>query len=168
MSQCKGLRFDSCSPRKQIAVLCLHVLFAASYHTEMLYKGSSSTTPCRQMGWDERDPYKYYPERGLYYHEVWPRLFCGSQPLTVEDVDHLAVVLGAEGTILNLQQDKDVSYWGVDLQSIQAQASHRDLTYVRRPVSFLQLNVTNFTVWLKPSDSKFCWLTSAHTAIRGT
>ena len=75
----------------------------------------------RQMGWEGVDPYKYNPERGLYYHEVWPSLFCGTQPRSMEDVDSLAELLGPKGFILNLQQDKDMEHWGVSLHDIQSQ-----------------------------------------------
>lgn len=86
------------------------------------------------MGWSERDPYKYYPERGLYYHEVWPKVYCGSQPQNQHDIDELAALLSSDGTILSLQQDRDLRHWGVDLHSLQARASERSLQYLRRPV----------------------------------
>jgi hypothetical protein len=41
------------------------------------------------MGWDHLNPYEYHPERGLYYHEVFPNLLCGSQPQTPVDIEQL-------------------------------------------------------------------------------
>lgn len=41
------------------------------------------------MGWDHLNPYEYHPERGLYYHEVFPNLLCGSQPQTPGDIEQL-------------------------------------------------------------------------------
>ena len=90
--------------------------------------------PCRQMVWDERDPYKYYPERGMYLHELYPSLLCGSQPMSREDIRMLADLLGSRGSILSLQQDKDLAHWGVDLQDLKSEAQERDLNYLRRPV----------------------------------
>ena len=43
----------------------------------------------RSMGWDHLNPYEYHPERGLYYHEVFPNLLCGSQPQTPADIEQL-------------------------------------------------------------------------------
>jgi hypothetical protein len=88
----------------------------------------------RQMGWEGADPYQYHPERGLYYHEIWPSIFCGTQPRNKADVDQLAELLGPQGSILSLQQDKDLDYWGVNLHDIQTQAHQRKLKHLRRPV----------------------------------
>ena len=39
------------------------------------------------MGWDTTaSPYEYHPERGIYFHEVFPRVLCGSQPRTPDDI----------------------------------------------------------------------------------
>ena len=49
--------------------------------------------------------------RGLYLHEVWPGLLCGTQPRSPDEVAQLA---GRHGVVamINLQQDKDMSHWG--------------------------------------------------------
>ena len=88
----------------------------------------------REMGWKDANPYEYHPERGLYYHEVWPGLYCGTQPQSRQDVDSLAELLGEGGSILSLQQDKDLQYWKIPSQDIQAQARHHGLIYHRCPV----------------------------------
>jgi hypothetical protein len=44
-------------------------------------------------------------------HEVWPRLFCGTQPRSPAEVDELATRHGVV-TMVNLQQDKDMAHWG--------------------------------------------------------
>ncbi len=60
----------------------------------------------------------------------------GGQPRSVEDVDRLA----AEGitAIHNLQEDKDVHHWGVDLPALQHRASLKGIEVIRTPVSALQ------------------------------
>lgn len=40
------------------------------------------------MGWSE--PFCYHFDRGLYFHEVWPRLLCGTQPRNPQEVEELA------------------------------------------------------------------------------
>ncbi|KAK9864906.1 hypothetical protein WJX84_012294 [Apatococcus fuscideae] len=84
----------------------------------------------QQMGW--KDPYQYYPERGLYYHEVSPNLFCGSQPQSPEDIQRLRDDVGI-GTVVNLQQDKDFAYWNVDFGAYQHRASQIGLDIIRCP-----------------------------------
>lgn len=63
------------------------------------------------MGWEDRNPYEYHPERGLYYHEVARNLICGSQPHTREDIEHLRYKESVTN-IVNLQ--------------VQSLASHND------------------------------------------
>jgi hypothetical protein len=58
-----------------------------------------------KMEWT--DPFHYHPERGLYYHEVAPRVFCGTQPRSPTDVETLRSRLGITA-ILNLQTDSDM------------------------------------------------------------
>ena len=55
----------------------------------------------QQMGWDDRNPYKYYFDR--YYHEILPNVLCGTQPRHAEDVRHLALNERVD-TILNVSQ----------------------------------------------------------------
>ena len=49
----------------------------------------SQSVQCRRMNWDGSNPYEYHPERGIYFHEVFPRVICGSQPRTAEDISLL-------------------------------------------------------------------------------
>jgi hypothetical protein len=58
-----------------------------------------------KMEWT--DPFHYHPERGLYYHEVAPRVFCGTQPRSPTDMETLRSRLGITA-ILNLQTDSDM------------------------------------------------------------
>lgn len=65
------------------------------------------------MGWNadgNLNPYEYHPHRGLYYHEVHPSLYCGTQLRSTADVDHLCDGEGI-GLVLNLQENKDFQYW---------------------------------------------------------
>lgn len=85
-----------------------------------------------RMQWDRRSPYEYHPEKGLYYSYILPDLVVGSQPRTKEDVDHIAERVGAK-TILNLQQDKDMAYWGVDVSELRARADASGVALLRCP-----------------------------------
>jgi hypothetical protein len=58
----------------------------------------------------------------------------GSQPQKPEDVDHLKKEEGV-AYILNLQQDKDAEFWGIDLQSIVRRSRELEIRHMRRPVS---------------------------------
>jgi hypothetical protein len=64
------------------------------------------------MGWnqDGLNPYEYHPSRGLYYHEVHPALYCGTQLRSTADVDYLRDTEGID-VIVNLQENKDFHYW---------------------------------------------------------
>lgn len=86
----------------------------------------------REMNWDKMDPYQYHPERGLYYHEISADVICGSQPRTAYDIDLIKDKIGATD-IVSLQQDKDLEYWGVNLEELRQQACNVDLTYRRCP-----------------------------------
>ena len=55
----------------------------------------------KAMGWQDADPYQYYYDRGLYYHEIIPDLLCGSQPRNVEDIIELKEEVGAT-TVINV------------------------------------------------------------------
>lgn len=85
-----------------------------------------------QMGWDTRDPYQYYFDRGLYFHEILPNLICGSQPRNADDVRHLALVEKVD-TVLNLQQDKDMEYWGVSIGEVGRECREMGLKLHRVP-----------------------------------
>lgn len=87
----------------------------------------------RQMGWSHLNPYEYHFDRGLYYHEIVPNLICGSQPRNTHDVDILAADESVTH-ILNLQQDKDMHYWGVKLEDIRRACATHSITHMRRPV----------------------------------
>lgn len=86
----------------------------------------------RQMGWDSANPYEYHYDRGLYYHEIIPGLFCGSQPRNPEDINVMKEEVNPH-TILNLQQDKDMLYWGVDHNQVHRRCQELGVKLVRRP-----------------------------------
>lgn len=71
---------------------------------------------------------------GMNYTVITDNLIVGSQPQKVEDIDHLKEEQNV-GYILNLQQDKDVEYWGIDLQSIINRCKEVGIYHMRRPVS---------------------------------
>jgi len=70
----------------------------------------------------------------MNYTLITDNLIVGSQPQKPEDIDHLKKEEGV-AYILNLQQDKDVEYWGVDLQSIIRRCRELEISHTRRPVS---------------------------------
>eukprot|EP00192_Tetraselmis_astigmatica_P021353 CAMPEP_0117675258 /NCGR_PEP_ID=MMETSP0804-20121206/15505_1 /TAXON_ID=1074897 /ORGANISM="Tetraselmis astigmatica, Strain CCMP880" /LENGTH=291 /DNA_ID=CAMNT_0005484241 /DNA_START=376 /DNA_END=1251 /DNA_ORIENTATION=+ len=96
---------------------------SAEYNTQMK----------EAMQWDQHvSPFEYYYDRGLYYHEVEPNVLCGSQPRNVQDVEYLAEVEKVT-TILNLQQDRDLEYWGVDIHALHHRCHELGLKLVRTP-----------------------------------
>mmetsp|Transcript_1406 Transcript_1406/g.3277 ORF Transcript_1406/g.3277 Transcript_1406/m.3277 type:complete len:283 (+) Transcript_1406:410-1258(+) len=86
----------------------------------------------QQMGWEHVSPFEYHFDRGLYFHEVEPQVFCGSQPRNVSDIEYLAKEEKVT-TILNLQQDRDLEYWGVDMHSLYHRALDLGVNLVRTP-----------------------------------
>ncbi|KAG5019351.1 hypothetical protein JHK87_015206 [Glycine soja] len=79
-----------------------------------------------------RNPYEYHHDLGMNYTLITDNLIVGSQPQKPEDIDHLKKEEGV-AYILNLQQDKDVEYWGVDLQSIIRRCRELEISHTRRP-----------------------------------
>ncbi|KAL2227347.1 UNVERIFIED_CONTAM: Phosphoglucan phosphatase LSF2, chloroplastic [Sesamum indicum] len=69
---------------------------------------------------------------GMNYTLITEDLVVGSQPQKAEDIDHLKMELNV-GYILNLQQDKDVEYWGIDLKSIIMRCGELGICHMRRP-----------------------------------
>jgi len=84
----------------------------------------------RKMGWDKFDPFKYNPERGLFFHEVAPSLLCGTQPRSPYEVAALQEEHGVTH-IVCLQQDQDAEHWGVDLRSVIREAEKRGVSHAR-------------------------------------
>ncbi|XP_057789555.1 phosphoglucan phosphatase LSF2, chloroplastic [Salvia miltiorrhiza] len=78
------------------------------------------------------NPYEYHHEFGMNYTLITEDLIVGSQPQKVEDIDHLKEEENV-AYILNLQQDSDVEYWGVDLQSIIKRCKEIGIRHMRRP-----------------------------------
>jgi len=82
----------------------------------------------RQM----RNPYEYHHDLGMNYTRITPNLIVGSQPQNAEDIDRLKEEEGVTA-ILNLQQDKDIEYWGIDLGSIVKRCQELGIRHMRRP-----------------------------------
>lgn len=70
----------------------------------------------------------------MNYTLITEDLIVGSQPQNAEDIDHLKEEQNV-AHILNLQQDKDVEYWGIDLPSIVKRCKELGIHHMRRPVS---------------------------------
>lgn len=71
---------------------------------------------------------------GMNYTLITDNLIVGSQPQKPEDIDHLKHEEKV-AYILNLQQDKDIEYWDIDLQSIKERCKKLGVLHMRRPVS---------------------------------
>lgn len=84
------------------------------------------------MGWSNVNPYEYHFERGLYYQEIIPNLICGTQLRNPEDVKILKRDQDVT-TVLNLQQDKDMHYWGVKPEEVRHACTQAGIIVVRRP-----------------------------------
>ncbi|KAK3004493.1 hypothetical protein RJ639_018756 [Escallonia herrerae] len=69
---------------------------------------------------------------GMNYTLILDNLIVGSQPQKAEDIDHLKEEVNV-AYILNLQQDGDIEYWGVDLKSIIERCQRRQIRHMRRP-----------------------------------
>ncbi|GAV62482.1 DSPc domain-containing protein [Cephalotus follicularis] len=78
------------------------------------------------------NPYEYHHELGMNYTLITDNLIVGSQPQKPEDIDHLKQEENV-AYILNLQQDKDVQYWGINLQSIITRCQELGIRHMRRP-----------------------------------
>ncbi|CAI7810172.1 unnamed protein product [Closterium sp. NIES-53] len=82
----------------------------------------------RQMA----NPYEYHHELGIYYTRVHPKIIVGSQPQTPADIDRLKTSEDVQ-VILNLQQDHDITYWGVDIDSIVRRCRDLSVQHSRCP-----------------------------------
>lgn len=80
-------------------------------------------------------------ESGMNYTVIADNLIVGSQPQKPEDIDFLKEEEGV-AYILNLQQDKDVEYWGIDLQSVIERCKELGIHHMRQPVSTHPFNNT--------------------------
>lgn len=69
----------------------------------------------------------------MNYTLIRDELIVGSQPQKPEDIDHLKKEENV-AYILNLQQDKDIEYWGIDLESIVRRCKELGIRHMRRPV----------------------------------
>jgi protein-tyrosine phosphatase len=86
-----------------------------------------------RMGWQQlENPYEYRPERGLYYHYITEDIVVGSQPRSGSDIEQLSASEGVRA-ILNLQQDRDLAHWGVDIEDLKYAANKQGITIIRTP-----------------------------------
>lgn len=79
-----------------------------------------------------RNPYEYQHELGMNYTVITDDLIVGSQPQKPEDIDHLKEEQNV-AYILNLQQDTDIEYWGIDLEAIIDRCKELGIRHMRRP-----------------------------------
>ncbi|MCO5574740.1 hypothetical protein L7F22_028530 [Adiantum nelumboides] len=86
----------------------------------------------RTMQRQMRNPYEYHHDLGMYYTRLVDGLIVGSQPQTPEDVDKLYKDEGVRA-ILNLQQDRDIEYWGIDFPAITKRCDELGIQYMRSP-----------------------------------
>lgn len=69
----------------------------------------------------------------MNYTLIHDNLIVGSQPQKPEDIDHLKLNENV-AYILNLQQDKDIEYWGIDFDSILKRCQQIGICHIRKPV----------------------------------
>lgn len=67
------------------------------------------------------------------YSQVVPRLYIGSHPATVEDIQTIEQKLAATA-VLNLQADEDMKAIGLDFQPLEAYYKTSPLRFVRMPM----------------------------------
>ncbi|KAJ0470983.1 putative tyrosine specific protein phosphatase [Helianthus annuus] len=79
-----------------------------------------------------RNPYEYHHDLGMNYNLITDDLIVGSQPQKPEDIDHLKEEQNV-AYILNLQQDGDIAYWGIDLEPIVKRCKQLGIRHMRRP-----------------------------------
>ncbi|KAF5956198.1 hypothetical protein HYC85_009054 [Camellia sinensis] len=79
-----------------------------------------------------RNPYEYHHDLGMNYTLITDKLIVGSQPQKPEDIDHLKREEDV-AYILNLQQDRDIEYWEIDLKSIIKRCRDLEIRHMRRP-----------------------------------
>ncbi|KAJ0100949.1 hypothetical protein Patl1_06738 [Pistacia atlantica] len=93
-----------------------------------------------------RNPYEYHHDLGMNYTLITDNLIVGSQPQKPEDIDLLKKEENV-AYILNLQQDKDIEYWGIDFQPIVKRCQAIGIRHMRRPVSkIVFVCVCNFNI----------------------
>ncbi|GMP61373.1 hypothetical protein CsSME_00023868 [Camellia sinensis var. sinensis] len=81
-----------------------------------------------------RNPYEYHHDLGMNYTLITDKLIVGSQPQKPEDIDHLKREEDV-AYILNLQQDRDIEYWEIDLKSIIKRCRDLEIRHMRRPIN---------------------------------
>ncbi|KAI3957955.1 hypothetical protein MKW98_020597 [Papaver atlanticum] len=81
-----------------------------------------------------RNPYEYHHDLGMNYKLILDNLIVGSQPQKPEDIEHLRDEMNV-AYILNLQQDRDVEFWGIDLQLIVDRCKEIGIRHMRRPAT---------------------------------
>ncbi|KAL8154355.1 hypothetical protein V2J09_012115 [Rumex salicifolius] len=79
-----------------------------------------------------RSPYEYHHDLGMNYTLILDNLIVGSQPQKPEDIDHLKQEENV-AYILNLQQDSDIEYWGIDFETILKRCKEVGIRHMRRP-----------------------------------
>ena len=77
------------------------------------------------------NPYEYRHEDGIYYTFIEDDLIIGSQPQNADDVRRIHREEGVTA-ILNMQQDKDIAYWGIDYNELQRAAKEEGVCIRKR------------------------------------
>eukprot|EP00897_Mesotaenium_endlicherianum_P006226 jgi/Mesen1/5631/ME000282S04777 len=79
-----------------------------------------------------KSPFEYHHDLGMYYTRITENLIVGSQPQSSEDIDRLFFDEGV-AVVLNLQQDHDIQYWGININSIKHRCDQLGVRHYRRP-----------------------------------
>ncbi|KAL8135310.1 phosphoglucan phosphatase LSF2, chloroplastic [Apium graveolens] len=104
-----------------------------------------------------RNPYEYHHDLGMNYTLISENLIVGSQPQKAEDIDHLKEEENV-AYILNLQQDKDIEYWGIYLPAVVNRCQRNGIRHMRRPAKDFDGN--SLRVGLPKAVSSLEWAIS--------
>ncbi|CAM6117006.1 unnamed protein product [Calypogeia fissa] len=128
--------FPASSPLRKSVILCRDEV-SGRKRKNLSIRAVATKTPGSddynvRMKRQMMNPYEYHHELGMYYTRITPTLIVGSQPQSPSDIEKLFQDEKV-GAVLNLQQDKDVEYWGIDLQSIIRRCEELGVWHIRRP-----------------------------------
>ena len=68
----------------------------------------------------------------MNFDQITPRLYVGSCPIEIEDVDRLKNEIGVTG-VLNLQSEDDLAYWRIDWAKLESHYRESEIEARRIP-----------------------------------
>mmetsp|Transcript_5776 Transcript_5776/g.21014 ORF Transcript_5776/g.21014 Transcript_5776/m.21014 type:complete len:348 (-) Transcript_5776:1346-2389(-) len=135
-----GTRLESVSVHK-----CLEDRSSVVCESSTRTPGGTSEAYNEMMKKAMQNPYEYRHDDGIYYTFIEDDLIVGSQPQNADDVKRLHQDEGVTA-ILNLQQDKDIAYWGINYDEIQTAARENNVSILRTPARDFDPNSLRDTI----------------------